>query len=110
MVDGQPIMINLWDTAGQEDFDRLRPLSYPQSDVILMCFSVISPASLENVYAKWYPEVHHYIPDVPIVLVGTKVDVRSDKDMLEKMKMRYVFLLFLLLLSSSSLFRMEYPF
>ncbi len=42
----------LWDTAGQEDYDRLRPLSYPDSHVILICFSVDSPDSLENVQEK----------------------------------------------------------
>lgn len=44
-------------TAGQEDYDRLRPLSYPDTDVILMCFSVDSPDSLENIPEKWTPEV-----------------------------------------------------
>ena len=52
MVDGKPINLGLWDTAGQEDYDRLRPLSYPQTDVFLICFSIISPASYENVRAK----------------------------------------------------------
>ena len=37
---------------GQEDYDRLRPLSYPQTDVFLVCFSVVSPASFENVKEK----------------------------------------------------------
>jgi small GTP-binding protein len=52
MVDGKPISLGLWDTAGQEDYERLRPLSYPQTDVFLICFSVVSPPSFDNVRAK----------------------------------------------------------
>ncbi|KAL9700883.1 hypothetical protein quinque_004324 [Culex quinquefasciatus] len=55
-VDGKQVELALWDTAGQEDYDRLRPLSYPDTDVILMCFSVDSPDSLENIPEKWTPE------------------------------------------------------
>jgi len=86
MVDGKPINLGLWDTAGQEDYDRLRPLSYPQTDVFLICFSVISPASFENVRAKWYPEVSHHCPNTPIVLVGTKLDLREDQETISKLK------------------------
>jgi Ras-related C3 botulinum toxin substrate 1 len=93
--------LGLWDTAGQEDYDRLRPLSYPQTDVFLICFSLVSQASYDNVTAKvsgrfwnpqnrgvsrvqhltshaqWYPEISHHAPGVPIVLVGTKLDKRD---------------------------------
>jgi Ras-related C3 botulinum toxin substrate 1 len=80
MVDGDHVNINLWDTAGQEDYDRLRPLSYPHTDVFLLCFSVLSYSSYENISAKWYPEISHHCPDAPLILVGTKVDLREDKD------------------------------
>ena len=70
------VELALWDTAGQEDYDRLRPLSYPDTDVILMCFSIDSPDSLQNIPEKWVPEVKHFCPNVPIVLVGNKKDLR----------------------------------
>ena len=57
MIGEDPYTLGLFDTAGQEDYDRLRPLSYPQTDVFLVCFSVTSPASFENVREKWFPEV-----------------------------------------------------
>ena len=63
---------------GQEDYDRLRPLSYPDTDVILMCFSVDSRDSLENIQAKWVPEIHHFCPNVPYLLIATKKDLRND--------------------------------
>ena len=73
------VELALWDTAGQEDYDRLRPLSYPDTDVILMCFSIDSPDSLENIPEKWNPEVKHFCPNVPIILVGNKKDLRNDE-------------------------------
>lgn len=77
-VDGKLVELALWDTAGQEDYDRLRPLSYPDTDVILMCFSVDSRDSLENIQAKWVPEVHHFCPNVPFLVIATKKDLRND--------------------------------
>lgn len=89
VCDGVPVSLGLWDTAGQEDYDRLRPLSYPQvykgrlhsfsddhiptnfqTDVFLICFSVVSPSSFENVTSKWCPEIKHHCPDAPILLIG----------------------------------------
>ncbi|KAL1073036.1 hypothetical protein V6Z11_D11G193600 [Gossypium hirsutum] len=67
-----------WAT-GQEDYNRLRPLSYCGADVFILAFSLISKASYENVSKKWIPELKHYAPGVPIILVGTKHDLREDK-------------------------------
>jgi len=85
MVDGKPISLGLWDTAGQEDYDRLRPLSYPNTDVFLVCYSIISPTSLENVGNKWLPEIRHHCPNSPMILVGTKSDLRKDTKFIEKL-------------------------
>ena len=147
VCDGVPVSLGLWDTAGQEDYDRLRPLSYPQvstklqfwktrtqywpynktrfshfwtlnkvscdprnatwifsfqTDVFLICFSVVSPSSFENVTSKWCPEIKHHCADAPILLIGkryiltlkgiekifvhstgTKIDLREDKETLQ---------------------------
>lgn len=88
MVDGKPISLGLWDTAGQEDYDRLRPLSYPQTDVFLICFSIVSPPSFDNVKAKWFPEIEHHAPNVPIILVGTKLDLREDRKALDDLRQK----------------------
>jgi len=84
-VDGKQVELALWDTAGQEDYDRLRPLSYPDTDVILMCFSIDSPDSLENIPEKWTPEVKHFCPNVPIILVGNKKDLRNDPNTIKEL-------------------------
>jgi Ras-related C3 botulinum toxin substrate 1 len=102
MHKGSAMALNLWDTAGilcddlncgvltrlfsgQEDYDQLRPLSYPQTDVFLLCFSIISRASFANVFSKWVPELRHYAADVPIVLVGTKSDLRNNEEILQRL-------------------------
>ncbi|WVZ13182.1 hypothetical protein V8G54_017712, partial [Vigna mungo] len=79
VVNGSIVNLGLWDTAGQEDYNRLRPLSYRGADVFILAFSLISKASYENVSKKWIPELKHYAPGVPIILVGTKLDLRDDK-------------------------------
>ncbi|XP_055865517.1 ras-related protein ced-10-like isoform X1 [Biomphalaria glabrata] len=78
-VEGQQVSLGLWDTAGQEDYDRLRPLSYPGADCFILCFSLCNKASAENIKAKWYPEIHYHCPYAPIILIGTKLDMRQDK-------------------------------
>lgn len=88
MVGGRPVALGLWDTAGQEDYDRLRPLSYPQTDVFLVCYSVVSPPSFANVAEKWVPEIRKFCPDAPFVLVGLKEDMREDRDVVAQLYAR----------------------
>ncbi|EJD07552.1 uncharacterized protein FOMMEDRAFT_115861 [Fomitiporia mediterranea MF3/22] len=84
-VDEQLIEMSLWDTAGQEEFDRLRSLSYAETHVILICFSVDNPTSLENVEAKWIEEILEYCPGVKLVLVALKCDLRDDRNVTERL-------------------------
>eukprot|EP01027_Heterolobosea_sp_BB2_P012614 GEZU01018263.1.p1 GENE.GEZU01018263.1~~GEZU01018263.1.p1 ORF type:complete len:317 (-),score=76.85 GEZU01018263.1:33-983(-) len=84
MVDDRVVSLSLWDTAGQEDYDMLRPLSYPETHVFLVAFSVVTPLSYNNVKSKWVPELQSFMnksgEPVPIVLVGTKIDLRDDPE------------------------------
>ncbi|KAJ2756131.1 hypothetical protein GGH94_003163 [Coemansia aciculifera] len=79
-VDNTPVELALWDTAGQEDFDRLRFLCYPDANIIIICFSVDSPDSLHNVYDKWHPEAEQNSPNSPVVLVALKLDLRDNEN------------------------------
>lgn len=85
MVDGKPIILGLWDTQGQEDYDRLRPLSYPQTDAFIIGFNIAEPASFDNVMAKWVPEITHHRPGTPIVLIGTHLELRDDKATIDRL-------------------------
>ncbi|KAJ9602906.1 hypothetical protein H2200_012686 [Cladophialophora chaetospira] len=77
-VDGKHVELALWDTAGVSDYDRLRPLSYPDTHGVLITFSLVNPDSLDNIYEKWISEVLHFCQGLPIVLVGTHKDVRDN--------------------------------
>ena len=85
-VDGKDIFLGLWDTAGQEGYDRLRPLSYPQTDVFVICFSVTSPASFTHVGQKWKKELEDHAMGVPFLVVGTKADLRDDEAQVQALK------------------------
>jgi len=84
-VDDNVVEMSLWDTAGQEDFDRLRSLSYAETHVIMLCFSVDNPVSLENVENKWLEEILEHCPGVKLVLVALKCDLRDDRGVREKL-------------------------
>jgi small GTP-binding protein len=72
---GKQYLIHLWDTAGQEEYDHLRPASYAKCDVVLICFSLADPVSLQHVSDVWIREVNTYAPKAAIILVGTKSDL-----------------------------------
>ncbi|EAW09262.1 Rho family GTPase RHO3 [Aspergillus clavatus NRRL 1] len=80
-VDNVHMELSLWDTAGQEEFDRLRALSYEDTHVIMLCFSVDSPDSFENVASKWIDEIRDNCPGVKLVLTALKCDLRKDDEL-----------------------------
>eukprot|EP01111_Echinosteliopsis_oligospora_P014923 TRINITY_DN5746_c0_g1_i1.p1 TRINITY_DN5746_c0_g1~~TRINITY_DN5746_c0_g1_i1.p1 ORF type:complete len:623 (-),score=138.51 TRINITY_DN5746_c0_g1_i1:41-1909(-) len=88
MIDNRCLNLGLWDTAGPEDYDRLRPLSYPQTDAFIVMFSLISPYSFHNIKSKWVPEIMHHCPNTPFFIVGNKGDLRDDEETLERLRER----------------------
>ncbi|XP_040568214.1 uncharacterized protein [Lepeophtheirus salmonis] len=84
-VDNVDIELSLWDTAGQEFYDRLRILTYP-ADVIIICFAIDRPETLANVRKRWIPEVRQHCKGVPILLVGNKIDLRDDRMVLSNLR------------------------
>lgn len=74
------IDVDVFDTAGSEDYDRLRPQSYKDADVFLLCFSLINRNTLKHIKTKWVKEVRQTSPDVPIIVVGLKMDLRDNFD------------------------------
>ena len=82
----QEIKLELWDTAGQEEFDRIRPLSYKDTDIFILCFAVNNHRSITNINSKWVPEVIHHCPAGKLLLVGTKIDLRNNPD--QQMQLR----------------------
>jgi len=88
MIENQQYECGLWDTAGPEEYDKLRPLSYPGANIFIIMFSVLSPASLSNVETKWIQEVRHHCPNVPILLIGSKIDLRENEDIIKKLDSR----------------------
>jgi small GTP-binding protein len=80
-LNGFSYHLGLWDTGGGEDYHILRPLSYPQTDVFILLFDVsYNEDMFEQVHSYWWAEVNHHCPDVPIVLVGSKIDLRDHHD------------------------------
>jgi Ras-related C3 botulinum toxin substrate 1 len=83
-VDKQQVNLGLWDTAGEEDYDRLRPLSYPDTSVFLLCYSVSNRAQWEHIKTKWHPEICLHNPGTPFLIIATKSDLANDERFLGK--------------------------
>lgn len=81
----QDVHLGIYDTFGRSDYDRLRPLIYPQTDLMVFCFDVMSRSMFESMFDKYLPEVNHHIPGTPIVLLGLKADLRDDPSALAKL-------------------------
>ncbi|NXK42424.1 RHBT2 protein, partial [Piprites chloris] len=83
VVDEVSVSLRLWDTFGDHHKDRR--FAYGRSDVVVLCFSLANPNSLRHVKTMWYPEIKHFCPRTPIVLVGCQLDLRyADLDVVNR--------------------------
>ncbi|KAH3767090.1 Rho family GTPase [Pelomyxa schiedti] len=80
-IGGHQTTVNVWDTPGDLKYDRLRPLSYRNADIIVICFSVANTGSFENVARKWIPEIQHFCPTIPYIILGTQTDLRKTTEL-----------------------------
>nr|CAB3265398.1 Rac and Cdc42-like 1 protein [Phallusia mammillata] len=85
-INGQTIQLSAFDTGGGEDYHVLRPLCYPETDVFCLCFDVAWQTSFENIKSAWIEELSHHCPDVPVLLVGCKIDLRTNEEKIKEMK------------------------
>lgn len=84
------VVLDIIDCAGNEDFAKLRTSFYVGINVFLLCYSISSPSSLENVTKKWQTELATHCPKAAVILVGTKLDLREDKDTIEALKAKKI--------------------
>lgn len=77
-LDFQRVELRLWDTSGSLYYDNVRPLSYPDADAVLICFDISRPETLDSVLKKWRAEVEEFCPNTKMLLVGCKLDLRTD--------------------------------
>ncbi|XP_075244613.1 ras-related protein ced-10-like [Convolutriloba macropyga] len=82
-IDREMIGLQICDTPGQEDYERMRPLLYNDTNAFIICYAINSRNSFENVQSKWIGEIRHHCPDKPVIIVATKTDFRLHKDLKE---------------------------
>jgi len=86
LIDKKAYNFGMWDTAGQEQYDKLRTACYPNTDVFVLCFSLVQPGSMSNIKYRWYPELKEHCPKTPILLVGTKLDLTYDENVVKRLE------------------------
>ncbi|BHF71640.1 hypothetical protein SprV_0401470000 [Sparganum proliferum] len=79
-VGAEEVHLALWNTSGQEEYHRLRPVSYLDADVCIICFSIDNHSTLEAASERWAKEVRRFCPQVPLILVGMKSDLRHSTE------------------------------
>lgn len=84
-VDEKSVSLSLKDTSGQEEYVELRHLTYPNTDVFLLCFSVVHPGSFWNVRTMWWPELMRHCPNSQVILVGTKIELRNNPEEIKRL-------------------------
>ncbi|KAG7268041.1 hypothetical protein CRUP_000224 [Coryphaenoides rupestris] len=90
-IDKQRIELNMWDTSGSTYYDNVRPLAYPDADAVLICFDISRPETLDSVLKKWQGETQEFCPGAKVVLVGCKLDMRTDMGVLRELsKLRLI--------------------
>ncbi|XP_072229934.1 rho-related GTP-binding protein RhoN-like [Leuresthes tenuis] len=84
-IDKQRIELNMWDTSGAAYYENVRPLAYPDSDAVLICFDISRPETLDSVLKKWQGETQEFCPNAKVVLVGCKLDMRTDLNVMREL-------------------------
>ncbi|KAL3277095.1 hypothetical protein HHI36_012453 [Cryptolaemus montrouzieri] len=82
-INNENCTVILSDTAGQEEFDKLRKFAYKNVDVFILCYAINERNSFENVRTQWNPEIRHSCPHAKIILAGTKADDIARAEVLE---------------------------
>jgi len=89
MVENIPYTLTIRKASGVENYDNIRSVLYDKTDVFLVCFSVVSQTSFDNVKKKWFPEILKFRPDVPCLIVGTQIDRLQEQSTLDQLEKKY---------------------
>ncbi|XP_042199321.1 rho-related GTP-binding protein RhoN [Callorhinchus milii] len=84
-IEKQRIELNMWDTSGSAYYDNVRPLAYPDADAVLICFDISRPETLDSVLKKWQCETQEFCPNAKVLVVGCKIDMRTDLNTLREL-------------------------